>query len=357
MAVEINDEVSKRIHALRFLLIVFVVFIHGVINEGVNFAGGTEVFDTPLYVVKVWELTGAFTCVAVPLFFLISSFLLYSKGPRFMANLKKKSRTILLPYILWNALAVLFFFTAQSIPWTKPYFATYIIRNFSLWDWLGVFAGHFGQFNEGLATPLVYQFWFLRDLFILNLLFAVIKKVIDAFPAGAFLLFFILWIGGVNIYLVNTGALFFFALGYYVVKYRLDYHCLDNIRTRDISLMYAISIITGLFFADKMPLTSNINIIVGILFFLKLSHWFVNRERIYQPLLWLEGYAFFVYATHGIFLAVLIKLSVKIMPMHGLWLLAHYFGVTLLCIALLVGAGAVFKRLLPKPFAVLTGGR
>jgi hypothetical protein len=116
-----------------------------------------------------------------------------------------------------------------------------------------------------------------------------------------------------------------------VVKYRLDYHHLDNIKMRDISLMYAISIITGLFFADKTPLTSNINSIVGILFFLKLSRWFVSRERVYQPLLWLEGYAFFVYATHGIFLAVLIKLSVKIMPMHGLCLLVHYFGVTLLC--------------------------
>jgi len=65
MAVKINDEVSKRIHALRFLLIVFVVFIHnGVIDEGVNFAGGTELFDPPLYVVKVRELIEAFTCVA-----------------------------------------------------------------------------------------------------------------------------------------------------------------------------------------------------------------------------------------------------------------------------------------------------
>jgi hypothetical protein len=45
------------------------------------------------------------------------------------------------------------------------------------------------------------------------------------------------------------------------------------------------------------------------------------------------------------------------LPTHGPWILVHYFGVTLLCVALLVGVGAVFKRFLPKPFAVLTGGR
>ena len=106
-----------------------------------------------------------------------------------------------------------------------------------------------------------------------------------------------------------------------------------------------------------MPIISNVNIIVGILFFIKLSYFFITNEKIYKKLSWLEQYAFWLYATHMIVIAAMIKLSIKIMPMHGGWLLVHYFFVTTLCIILLTGAGIVFRRLFPKIFAVLTGGR
>jgi peptidoglycan/LPS O-acetylase OafA/YrhL len=73
----VDSVLSKRIHSLRFLLIVFVVFIHnGVIDKGVNFSDGTQTFKIPLYVAKAKELAGTFTGIAVPLFFLISGFLL-----------------------------------------------------------------------------------------------------------------------------------------------------------------------------------------------------------------------------------------------------------------------------------------
>jgi fucose 4-O-acetylase-like acetyltransferase len=334
------------------------VFIHNtVIDRGVNFVDGTQTFEVPLYVEKAKELAGTFTAIAVPLFFLISGFLLYIKEPKYVENLKKKCRTILLPYILWAILVVTFLFVAQSFDFTKPYFANLIIRNFSPTDWLGVFLGHFGKFAIPNGFPLVYQFWFLRDLFVLNLLFVIIKKIVDLCPGGTFILLFILWIGGINIYIVSTGALFFFVLGYYIVKYNLDYRHLDNIKTPDMVIMYMATIITSLFFKEKIAIISAINIIVGIMFFIKLSYNFANKTKIYKLLAWLEQYAFWVYATHGIVIAIMIKLSVKIMPMNGGWLLVHYFLVTLLCIFVLVSGGIIFRRIFPKIFKILTGGR
>jgi surface polysaccharide O-acyltransferase-like enzyme len=358
MAVGIDENLSKRIHSLRFLLIVFVVFIHNtVIDKGVNFSDGTQTFEVPLYVAKIKELAGTFTCIAVPLFFLISGYLLYIKEPVFLENLKKKCRTILLPYILWAVLVILFLFTAQSFSFTKPYFANLIVREFSPADWTGAFIGHFGKFREPNPFPLVYQFWFIRDLFVLNLLFVIVKKLVDRFPGGVFALFFILWTGGVNIYIVNTGALFFFTLGYYIVKYNISYKHLDNIKTLDMAVMYIIAIITSLFFKKKVTIISAVNIVAGIMFFIKSSYGFTKGIKPYKILSWLEQYAFWVYATHGIAIAVMVKLSVKIMPMNGGWLLVHYFLVTLLCIFTLVGIGMIFKKMFPKIFSVLTGGR
>jgi fucose 4-O-acetylase-like acetyltransferase len=310
----------------------------------------------PFYVAKIKEFAGTITCVAVPLFFLISGFLLYVKEPRFSENLRKKSRTILLPYILWALLVVIFLFAAQSFNFTKPYFANLIVRNFSSMDWIGVFTGHFGKFAKD-GFPLVYQFWFLRDLFVLNLLYAVIKKMIDLFPAGTFILFFILWIGGINIYIVSTGALFFFSMSYYIVKYNISYKSIDRIKVPDMVIMYMLTIITSLFFNKKVTTISSINIIVGIMFFIKLSYSFVKSHETFKIFSWLEKYAFWVYATHGIVIVVLIKISVKIMPMNDAWLLIHYFIVTLLCILILLCIGILFRKIFPKIFSILTGGR
>jgi fucose 4-O-acetylase-like acetyltransferase len=340
------------------LLIVFVVFIHGgVIDTSVNFVDGIQTFEVPFYAAKIQEFTDTITCVAVPLFFLISGFLLYIKEPSFFENLKKKCKTILLPYFLWAILVILFLFTAQSFSFTKPYFASLIVRNFSPLDLIGVFLGHFGKFAEPSGHPLVYQFWFLRDLFILNLLFIIIKRIIDLCPGGVFVLFFLLWVGGINIYIVSTAALFFFALGYYLVKYKVNYKHIDDIKTSDIVIMYMITILTSLFFKEKVTIVSAINIITGIMFFIKLSFSFIKTEKTYKTLSWLEQYAFWVYATHGIVIAAMIKISIKIMPMNDGWLLINYFGITLLCIFILVVIGIIFRRIFPKIFSILSGGR
>jgi fucose 4-O-acetylase-like acetyltransferase len=333
-----------------------VVFIHNaIIDIGVNFSDGTQIVKVPLYVVKIKELVGTFTDIAVPFFFLISGFLLYTKEPKFWGNLNKKCRTILLPYILWTILIILFLFTVQSFSFTKPYFSTILVRDFKIIDWIDAFIGKFTVVRN--QYPLVYQFWFLRDLFILNLLFVIIKKIVDYCPGGTIILFSILWIGGINIHIVNSGALLFFTLGYYIVKYNISYKHLDNIKIFDMVVMYITTIIISLFFQERLTMISAINIIVGIMFFMKLSYNFIKNSKAYKMLAWLEQYAFWVYATHGIVIIAIIKLSVKIMPMNGGWPLVHYFVITLLCISMLLGIGIIFRKIFPKVFSLLTGGR
>jgi fucose 4-O-acetylase-like acetyltransferase len=356
MALAIDSNLSKRINSLRFLLIVFVVFIHNNPTE-VNFAGGTETYTIPLYVDIVRDLISGIICgVAVPLFFLISGFLLYSKETKFMTVLKKKSRTILLPYILWHIVIIVFLYTAQSFSFTKPYFATLIMRNLNAKDWIGAFTGKSGFFGI-TGYPLVFQFWFLRDLFILNLLFIGIKKLIDMFPFGTVLLFFIVWISGIPIYPVSPTALFFFSLGYYIVKYNIDYKKIDAVKNYDIIVLYVITIIMELCFEKYIAKIHVMNILIGSLFFIKLTRYFIENENIYNKLAWLEKYAFFVYAIHGILLAVLQKLSVKIIPMRDGWLLVQYFSVNIIGILLFVLLGVMVRKIAPKLYALLTGGR
>jgi hypothetical protein len=156
---------------------------------------------------------------------------------------------------------------------------------------------------------------------------------------------------------VNTSALLFFSLGYYIVKFNVSYNHIDAIGTGDVVVMYALAIITRLFFAEDIPIMSAINIVVGIVFFARMSHYFVvNRQR-YQRLLWLKQYAFFVYAIHEPLLTIMKKLSVRIIPMRGGWILAQYFGVATLGILIFLGIGILVRKTVPRLYALLTGGR
>jgi surface polysaccharide O-acyltransferase-like enzyme len=352
----INEEVSRRIHSLRFLQIVFVVIIHNGINEK-TFVGRGLAVEIPPYVEKVQDFIGAITGVAVPLFFLISGFLLYAKEDHFLGMLRKRSRTILVPYLLWTGLFVLLYFVMQTLPYTRGFFTTdpaHLIRNYGIRDWIDVFWGKLTYRNDG-GHPFVYQFWFIRDLFILDLLFIPIKRLIDRFPLGSFALFLILWIGGVEIYLVSPAALFFFALGCYVVKSGLDERAIDSLGLPDLALTYLLTILAGLFV--PLPLLGNLTILLGILFFLRLAGLAVRNPGLYRLLVWLEQYEFIVYAVHAVIIPQLLKIIIRALPLRGGFLLLEYLGVVVVSIALCIVFGVVFKRLCPRVYALFTGGR
>jgi hypothetical protein len=355
----IDTELSKRINSLRFILIFFVVFIHNTaINKGVTFSDGNETYNVPVYVEKIIELVSSFTCVAVPLFFIISSVLLYSKQDSFMANIKKKSKTIILPYFLWIVLIIAFFYIAQSFSFTKKYFASIIVRNFTFFDWIQAFIGKINSLeNPTLHSPFVGQFWFLRDLIILNIFYLPIKKIIDKFPVSVFILLFILWIANPQIYIINTGALFYFAVGYYIVKYNLSYKTIDKIKFFDLILMYIVTIVSKLYFKEYISIIENINIIIALMFFIKSTAWFIKNNILYNVLNWLKEYAFWIYALHLLLEVILTKLSVLIIPMHNGWLLLQYFGVIIVTTILLLIIGIGVRKIMPKFYSVLTGGR
>jgi hypothetical protein len=51
------------------------------------------------------------------------------------------------------------------------------------------------------------------------------------------------------------------------------------------------------------------------------------------------------------------KLSVKIIPMCGFWILLQYFSVNIVGIIIFVLIGVIVQKLFPKLYKILTGGR
>ena len=278
----VDPSLSKRVNSLRFLLIIFVVIIHNGISEK-SFSVRNILAIIHNYVENVQRLVGIITAIAVPMFFLFSAYFLYFKEKKYIPAMKKKCRTILLPYFLWNLLLVLFYFLVQTLPFTRQFFMTdpdHLIKNYGVIDWIDVFWGKITYRNES-GNPFIGPFWFLRDLFILNIFFIGIKKLVDKFPIGIFTLFFVLLANNINIYIVSPEALLFFSIGYYIVKYDLGIKNVDRIKTLDLSAIYGITIFLEYLFIDSMPILHKINILIGCMFFLKISQYFIENIKLY----------------------------------------------------------------------------
>lgn len=351
------DEIlSKRITSLRFLLIVLVIFIHNNIFF-VNLGTGTIVLEIPKYVSDIKYLVSDIIArIAVPLFFLISGYLLYLKENTFTQILTKKTKTIVVPYIIWTALAILLFVIGQHLPFTKVFFSNpqNNIAQFGALDYIDAVVG---LFTSRAPYPLVYQFWFLRDLILLNFSAIIIKNIIDKIPFTFLFLAIYCWIIDFNLHLFSAESMLFFGLGYYINKYKLTTEKIDNIEYFDILSLYAIAITIELFFPQYRFIIHKINIIIGLLLAIKVSLFFALKENIFNILSKLSVYAFFVYAMHEPLLTVLRKISVKIMPTYGIFVLVQYFLVVIVCVLICLGVGIVLRKISPKLYELLSGGR
>ena len=161
---------STRLRALGLVLIVLVVFIHAN-NAVIHIQGlqpGRVQAGVTLFVQEV--VGGGMAQVAVPLFFAISGYLFFQRftptARGYLAKLRQRLRTLVVPYEIRSALGVLLFWVLQLLPWSTPYFTTpgVIVRNFTPLDLLARLT----------IAPLPYQFWFARTLLVLVLLSPII---------------------------------------------------------------------------------------------------------------------------------------------------------------------------------------
>ena len=353
----LTEEDSKRITALRFLLIIFVVFIHNNLraDEAINYYH----LDFAEPVVITWFkmlVTSVLGGAAVPLFFLFSGYLQFCKQDSYSVLLKKRAKSLLVPYIAWTILTVLFYFIAQSIPQAAQFFQdeNNIVRNWDFLDWLNLFWVH--KNNGGDIYPLVYQFWFVRNLIVLIVFSPILNFLAKKMPFLVFVGITLCYLNGLP--LGFGGAIFFYMAGWFFAEHKISFFKIsDKIKWFEYAILLLLVLIANIAFSEKIKF-HGIGTILSCLFFLKLSHTIVSKEKIYTIASYLAGFSFFLYAIHAPFLmACLNKISYRIIPLHGIGCLVQFVVPCVLCIAIGTGIGIFLKRFLPPIFKILNGSR
>ncbi len=362
----LSQNVSTRISLLRFPLIVGVVFIHTFQGGGGVFFGDNIVSyngnSIAIFIQILFSEVLART--AVPLFFIMSGILFFKDFlPVWVCYSNKvgsRIKTILIPYLVWNSIVILSRYVTEFLPNSSVLLSgrNHLVSNYTLENILIDF----------FWSPIAYQFWFLRDLFIVVLLsplFYWLAKKIGTLPFFAFSLF---WLVDAPKFLLNLNwqTLVFFYLACLITIQGWNLERLDQRRGLIIFsyLFFALlvaSIQTFLSISGQESLLVDIFakeiVLLGVLA-VWCSTKYILGTSLQQKLLLLAPFSFFVYAAHEPLLTVIRKLVYRAFPPMNPWLVViYYFLLPIAVVSFLIFIARLLKAYFPRGYAVVTGGR
>lgn len=343
-----SDYLSLKLRVLGFVSIVAVVFWHG------------YMMPQPVEQYRFFYLfqnmaTLALLRFSVPLFFAISGFLFFYKPFDYLERLKKRVRTLLVPYLLWSGAGVALVYGIQLVPALSSHMnlnwgtsTVEIIRHLTL-------------------EPIQYQFWFLRDLMVLAVLSPILYWLGKKLYLVMLPLFFLwwLWQGETSAYL-RADSLFFFFMGAALALHHSN-GLEQKFPKKMTTLMGVIWLVGSVYigivhtYPHQFHFFSalyQISLLSGVFFIWGLYDWVSNHawsQRLQQSEVIHSG--FFIFCFQEPVLTILEKVGMR-------WWGHHWIGMLLLFLILptlviLFGSGSylLFKRRIPYLFNILVGGR
>jgi surface polysaccharide O-acyltransferase-like enzyme len=344
----VSPEISKRFDVLRTLLVVFVIGIHA--EKGLQ-----------AYYPEIPELLQAYLVIfphnifrlCVPIFFTISGYLFFltykPTSAAYGRMVLKKTRTILLPYVLFNAITIGLILLFNKVPY---------MGDINMIRQDGYIKLLFGLYR----FPAVYTLWFLRDLYVYFLLAPVFFVVSAEIPRVGVLVFWALWnfVPQAGFPVELSGA-FFFYLGCMLCRTGAN---LDGARSWLVPVLclYAALLLSvaHVEFYQGFPgiyyLLYRSSMIAGTAAVWLLSAYpFLGRS---QLLLRLSAWSFFVYLTHEPVLSYLIYATRYLGKPAGTGVGIAYMWLLIgLTFALCYLLARLLERYVPRLYALATGSR
>ena len=200
-----KQQLSEAITWLRFPLIFLIILLH--CYSTVRLPGNHELYFKVTYPFSLWlGETG------VPGFFFISGFLFFLSKKRYQQKLKTRFHTLLIPYMLWNALLLGLYILVYIAGYPQDINGK-SIADYTFIDYVRAFWDR-GSYDNGNFVPILCPFWYIRNLLIMSVLSPIFYYIIK-YVREAYLLVVALWwlMTPHNAFISQT--VLFFSLGAY----------------------------------------------------------------------------------------------------------------------------------------------
>lgn len=345
---------SDLIGAMRFPLIVLVLFVHILPFEEKPIVISLDFHNTYVFVSEF--ISHNLGRLAVPCFFLFSGFLFFNRNTSmshddfYFGQIKKKAVTLLIPYFLWNLLAIIAFIIRNRVFAITGIESATTIRSYSSYELFW-------------SMPINFPLWYLRDLICMTLLTPIFYTLFQYLKIIGLLILLLLYIGFVESPVpgLSSTALFFFGAGAYL---RLNNKSLLGISNQIKNIAYVSSILF-LVISIRLNGTSyheyfiRLFIIIGVIASINLTGEIIKNKKIKERCLKLAPPVFFIYAVHEIYIINWLKGSFYRLPIAFTdWgSLLGYFLIPIVCTFICLSLYYIIKMLFPKMLEFSVGGR
>lgn len=337
-----EKKVRNKITIISFISSILVIYVHSdnmsayALNENsIGLARNVFLFES---------FGNKLTSLAVPMFFLLSGMLLFRHFE--IKNLKEKLKSrffsIVIPYFIWASLYYLYFILVTRIPAVVR-----LINNGQQIEF------SFLTYFKWLWPDAYYTLWFLKNLIIFIALtpaiWALLTNHFPKIPTGLVVILLL-------ILLIQFGELGFTlpeGMIFYLIGCYIGINCKDYIYKRSpiFSLLgavyFIVAIATGIAF-DYLICT----------IILLLAVWFIMDFFITDSdLPWFMYISFFTYLAHDALLQGIKKLFLKLLGKAPVWALTAYIVIPVVVFLILSIVAYMLKKLTPKVWKILVGGR
>jgi succinoglycan biosynthesis protein ExoH len=361
--------VSQAIDLARILLVVGLVFLHYGTFPGLAAEPRTG-FDPRHFPLATWVNSAVLFVfmTSVPLLSLISGWLFFAlpavgSWPVLFRRLRRRWVTLYLPLVTWNSIVLMTVIAAVYFMPKNPAWQSFNLNPATATPW---------QLINGIfsvtESPIAFQFWFVRDLFVACLCSPLLWGMLRTAPAlGAFLLG-VVWITQTDLVIfLRPDIPFFFFLGGLMRQKRWRLTLSRSLTAGLVTAMLLLCSVRALaplwvYPSDPdvqqwlSPLTTAMRGI-GVVAWWGLIYRLATTA-VGQALGRAAGFAFFLHAAHWPLLALIKQLLWVQLPRQSEnWLLVHYSVSVAVTVVLSVAVGVLMARVTPRLFAVLNGGR
>lgn len=356
----VSVQTSKRVTALRIILIFLVIVRHNTVI----------IKDEPFITswIKDFISNGLFYG-NVALSFIFAGYFLSIKKHSYFSVVKRKFHSLVIPYVFWMVFYFLIYLIMFYIP--RLHNIAKVFLKIDKWEdfnfdiFVKIFIGYNNYYN---LPNLAGQMWFLRDLIILSLMYPVIQYIFDFRKkyCVAFTLCIVVVIGFIFnksiYYRLGLYPILFFSIGIICGLYKIEFfEIADKLRFLDLLVGIIILVSLNRINPQYIPCCVPLLRFISSLFWLKFSKILVENEKFYNPLKKLSAYSFFIYAIHYRLMVYIIQKIGSHIPEFifnsGVFSIFWYVFAPILTLALSGSIGIAVKKIFPRFFSFITGGR
>ena len=354
-----EERLSRTFDILRFPLAVWVVLIHSgwseVVISGVTYGSG----NLPIFRFLSHLICVALGGIVVPTFLFISGYLFFRSGTlsrdEYQRKIKRRMRSLVIPYFVWNVIVLLFSFIYQSILAQRGYVFGSVkpVFDYSIADFFHAF------WDIKSGAPICFQLWYVRDLIILSILSPLIGFLLTSGKkVGCAVVLLIVY--GVYVtywpsFPPSWSSVLYFIMGGACSLYQ--FRIVDGFSSpiTRVVLLYPLLFVALFLKGDISWLMASWP--VGVLFLLNCVY-LLPQTKIDLPsgLKKLAGISFFLYCIHEPLLTTLRKVTYLIIqPSSDLVFLCIWIGDAIVLVTFAVVLGLLIQTRANRLWAVLNG--